>query len=161
MTTIYLLLGLSIIASGLFTGLLVAVVALLQQTLKPLSASEFTVVMRHFLPIARKAPVNYALVLTPMLAPPIVLVLAWNQAAVSPWFSFTLVGWLAFMAGPFLTSRFGAEPLYDVILSWPVQSPPADWQVFRERYFRLNLIRLIGSSLAFLFFLAALSWPLP
>lgn len=159
MTTIYLLLGLSIIASGLFTGLLTAVVALLQQTLKPLSASEFTTVMRHFLPIARKAPVNYALVLTPMLVPPVVLVLAWDQMA-NPLFGLTLVGWLAFLFGPFLTSRFGAEPLYDIILSWPVQSPPADWQIFRERYFRLNLIRLIGSSLAFLLFLGALSWPL-
>lgn len=159
MTTLYILLGLSVIAAGLFTGLLVAVVALLQQTLKPLSASEFTTVMRHFLPIARKAPVNYALVLTPMLAPPVALALAWEQIT-SPLFSLTLAGWLAFLLGPFFTSRFGAEPLYDVILAWSVQSPPADWRVFRERYFRLNLIRLIGSSLAFLFFLLAFSSPL-
>jgi hypothetical protein len=159
MMMLYILLGLSVIAAGLFTGLLVAVVALLQQTLKPLSASEFTVVMRHFLPLARKSPVNYALVLTPMLAPLIVLVLTWNQAA-SSLFSLTLAGWLAFLFGPFLTSLLGAEPLYDVILGWPAQAPPADWRVFRERYFRFNLIRLIGSSLAFLFFLLALSSPL-
>jgi hypothetical protein len=156
MTTIHILLGLSIIASGLFTGLLVAVVALLQPTLKPLSASEFTVVMRHFLPVARKAPVNYALVLTPMLAPAIVLGLTWDQMA-TPLFSLILIGWLAFMAGPFLTSRFAAEPLYDVILGWTVQSPPPDWQVTRDRYFRLNLVRLIGSGLAFLLFLLALN----
>jgi hypothetical protein len=135
---------------------LVAVVALLQQTLKPLSASEFATVMRHFLPVARKAPANYALVLTPLLLPPVALALAWDQVA-SPWFSLTLVGWLSFVFGPFLTSRFGAEPLYDVILGWPAQAPPADWQTIRERYFRLNLVRLIGSGSAFLLFLLAIN----
>jgi hypothetical protein len=156
MTILYILLALSVIASGLFTGLLVAVVALLQQTLKPLSASEFATVMRHFLPVARKAPANYALVLTPILLPPVVLALAWSQAA-SPLFILTLVGWLAFLFGPFLTSMLGAEPLYDVILGWPAQSPPVDWQTVRDRYFRLNLVRLIGSGSAFLLFLLALN----
>lgn len=156
MTTIYILLGLSVITSGLFTGLLVAVAVLLQQTLKPLSASEFTLVMRHFLPIARRAAVNYVLVLTPMVVPPIILGLIWGQLA-TLLFSFTLAGWLAFILGPFLFSRFAAEPLYDVILGWPVQSPPAHWQLTRARYFRLNLVRLTGSALAFLFFLLAFS----
>jgi hypothetical protein len=105
---------------------------------------------------ASEAPANYALVLTPLLLPPVALALAWDRAA-SPWFSLTLVGWLAFVFGPFLISRFGAEPLYDVILGWPVQSPPTDWQTTRERYFRLNLIRLIGSGSAFLLFLLALN----
>lgn len=39
MTNLYILPGLNVIASGLFTGLLIAVVALFQQALKPLSAS--------------------------------------------------------------------------------------------------------------------------
>jgi hypothetical protein len=74
-------------------------------------------------------------------------------------FWLTLAGWLAFFAGPILGSRFVAEPLYDVMLSWDAHHSPADWLATRARYYRINAIRTTGSLAALVLFVAALAQP--
>jgi hypothetical protein len=158
MNSAAIFLGLGVVTSGLFSGLLVAVLALLQQILKGLSGREFTVVMQRFLPLARRAPVNYTLVLTSVVAPLTALLLGIGPIG-SPRFVLTLAGMLVFLLNPLLTSTFAAEPLYNVILGWHPATPPADWERSRERYFRVNWLRLSGSLLSFLLLLAALALP--
>jgi hypothetical protein len=68
---------------------------------------------------------------------------------------------LAFLAGPILTSRFAAEPLYDVMLGWDADDPPPDWQAARARYYRINVVRASCSLAAFALLIAALASPLP
>ncbi len=153
-----IVLALGVIASGLFSGLLVAVLALLQQSLKTMSALEFTVVMQRFLPLARKAPINYLLVLTPVLAPAAALVLGIGPVG-SPRFLLTLAGMLVFMVSTMLISTFAVEPLYNVILSWNVHAPPLTWQAARDRYFSFNWLRLSGALCGFILLLAALVQP--
>lgn len=151
-------LALGVLASGLFSGILVAVLFLLQKVLEGLDAREFTRVMQGFLPMARKAPINLVLTLVGVLAPAVALLLGREEAGSFPWV-LTLLGALIFLAGPFLISRYAAEPLYDVILGWKAQSPPADWRAVRERYFRINRLRTASSWLAFLLLVVALTLP--
>jgi hypothetical protein len=49
-----------------------------------------------------------------------------------------------------------AEPIYDVFLGWQTDAPPIDWRRFRDRYFRLNVARGLGSALAFVCSVVAL-----
>lgn len=153
-----IVLTLGVIASGLFTGLLVAVLALLQQILKDLSGSEFALVMQRFLPLARRTPVNYILVLTSVFAPLTALLLGIGPVG-SARFVLTMAGMLIFLVSPLLTSTFFAEPLYNVILSWRPTEPPVNWQNTRARYFRINWLRLGGALLSFLILLCALALP--
>ncbi|MEV0379944.1 hypothetical protein [Nonomuraea sp. NPDC050643] len=59
------------------------------------------------------------------------------------------------MAGPLLTSRFLAEPNYDVILSWNPDAMPDDWQAAQRLWTRLNWIRAALTWLAFAPFVLA------
>ena len=152
------LLALGVVASGLFSGLLVAVLALLQQTLKGLSGPEFTLVMQRFLPLARRTPVSYILILTPVLASLAALLLGIGPIG-SPRFVLTLAGTLVFLVSPLVCSTFAAEPLYNVILGWRPEAPPADRQDSRDRYFHVNWMRLGCALLSFLALLTALALP--
>jgi hypothetical protein len=112
-------------------------------------------VMQRFLGIARTHPLHYALVITSVLAPAALLVLRGSPG--DPAFLLILAGLAAFVAGPVLVSRFSVEPIYDVFLGWKVESPPEEWHRARDRYFRLNVVRGLGSGAAFVLFLAGLA----
>jgi uncharacterized membrane protein len=155
MSTTATILVVAALSTGLFTGLLMTILAFFQRALKDLSASEFTVVMQAFLAVVRTHPLNYGLVAASVLAPVAALV-ALRGSAGEPAFVFVLAGLLAFVAGPVLVSRFFAEPIYDVFLSWKAESPPEDWRGARDRYFRINAVRGLGSGAAFVLFLVGL-----
>ena len=160
MTLTHVLLGLIVLSTGLFSGLLMTVKFFFERALKDLSGPEFALVMRRFLKITRTHPLNYAMVLTSGFAPIAVLVmLRQNPGEAS--FVLTAIGLLAFWCGSMLPSTFVAQPLYGVFLEWEIDAPPPDWQAARDRYFRLNVVRGLGSALAFvLFVIAAMLVPL-
>ena len=160
MTAARIILALVVVSTGLFTGLVLYIVGLFQPLLTKLSGGEFTVVMDRFLPAARKNFFNYLFTLTSLLAPVAALILL-REHTDTAMFWLTLAGWLAFLAGPILGSRFVAEPLYDVMLSWDAHQPPADWLATRARYYRINAIRTTGSLAALVLFVAALGQPTP
>jgi uncharacterized membrane protein len=156
----HVLLGVAVISTGLFTGLLMTVLFFFERALRDLSGTEFTVVMQRFLKITRTHPLNYAMVLTSGFVPIAVLVMLRENPG-SPSFVLTLLGLLAFWCGPVLTSRFVAEPVYGVFMSWEADAPPQDWREARERYFRANVVRGLGSAVAFVcFVIAAITVPL-
>ena len=131
-----------------------------ERALRDLSGTEFTVVMQRFLKITRTHPLNYGMVLISGFVPIAVLVMLRENPG-SPSFLLTLLGLLAFWCGPVLTSRFVAEPVYGVFMSWEADAPPQDWREARERYFRANVFRGLGSAVAFVcFVVAAITVPL-
>jgi hypothetical protein len=155
----HVLLGVAVISTGLFTGLLMTVL-FFERALRDLSGTEFTVVMQRFLKITRTHPLNYGMVLTSGFVPIAVLVILRENPGSST-FLLTLLGLLAFWCGPVLTSRFVAEPVYGVFMSWEADAPPQDWREARERYFRANVFRGLGSAVAFVcFVVAAITVPL-
>ncbi len=160
MTSIQVLLGIAVVSTGLFTGLLMTVVFFFERALRDLSGPEFATVMQRFLKITRTHPLNYAMVLISGLTPVAVLVMM-HESPGSPSFVLTTIGLLAFWCGSMLPSTFIAQPLYGVFLGWEADAPPPDWQAARDRYFRLNVIRGLGSALAFvLFVIGAMTAPL-
>jgi hypothetical protein len=160
MTLFEVLLTISVFSTGLFTGLLMSVVFFFQKALRGLSSSEFALVMQRFLGITRTHPLNYAMVLTSGFVP-IAALIVLRENPGSAAFLLTLLGLLAFWCGPILTSRFFAQPIYGVFLSWEIDAPPEDWLRAREGYFRINVIRGLGSVTAFICFVVALSLPTP
>ena len=160
MTPTHVLLGLVVVSTGLFSGLLMTVKFFFERALKDLSGPEFALVMQRFLKITRTHPLNYAMVLTSGFAPIAVLVMLRENPG-GPSFVLTAFGLLAFWCGSMLSSTFIAQPLYGVFLGWEIDAPPPDWQAARDRYFRLNVVRGLGSALAFvLFVIAAMTAPL-
>src|ERR671917_1256461 len=105
MTSIQVLLGIAIVSTGLFTGLLMTVLFFFERALRDLSGMEFAVVMQRFLKITRTYPLNYAMVLTSGFLP-IALLVMLRENPGSPTFVLTMLGLLAFWCGPVLTSRF-------------------------------------------------------
>lgn len=150
---------LTIVAAGLWSGLLLTITTILH----PMFASEGVDGMRHdlgrFLPIARRSPTNYVLVLALMVAPIVTLFALWDSALDAP-FVLTAIGACLTLTGAFGVSRFAAEPNYDVILDDATPSSPERWATARHRYFLLNWVRagLTWTALACFVAAAFLSW---
>jgi hypothetical protein len=160
MATAHAILAVAAVSMGPVKGLLMAILALFQRTLKDLTAPEFALVMRRFLRVARTHPLNHGLVRTSLLAPIIALALLRGSAG-GPESVFVLAGLLAFVAGSVSVWQFFAPSLYNVYLGWEVESPPVRWQRAYDRYFRLNVIRGRGPGVAFVLFWPACPWPNP
>jgi hypothetical protein len=159
-TSVHVLVGITIVSTGLFTGLLMTVLFFFERALRDLSGSEFALVMQSFLKITRTHPLNYAMVLISGLAPAAVLVMLRENPG-SPAFVLTAAGLLAFWCGSILPSTFIAQPLYEVFMGWEIDAPPQDWREARDRYFRVNVLRGLGSAVAFVcFVIAAMIVPL-
>ena len=154
MTPVRVVLIVAAISTGLFTGLLMTILAFFQRVLKDLTAPEFTLVIQRFLGVVRTHPLHYGLVITSVLAPVVALLLLRGSAG-SPAFLLILAGLVSFFA--VLASRYFVEPVYDIFLSWEVEAPPGNWRAARDRYFGLNVIRGIGSGAAFVLLLISLS----
>jgi uncharacterized membrane protein len=154
------LMALTVISTGLFTGLLMTVVFFFEKALRELSGSQFALVMQRFLAIARTHPLNYATTLISGFVPIATLIVLLQHPG-SDAFLFTLVGLLAFWGGIILTSRYVVEPLYDVFVGWDADAPPEDWRRARDKYFRMNVTRGLCSATAFICFVVALGLPTP
>jgi hypothetical protein len=147
-------LGLSVVATALWSGLLLTLTTILHPMFAPRDAAGFVEDMRRFLPIARRSPTNYVLVVVLVCSPVVALVGLRGEAGGVP-FVLTAIGLAAVVAGPLLMSRLLAEPNYAVILGWDPAAVPEDWQVARGRYFRLNWVRGALTWLALTLFVIA------
>src|ERR687893_25685 len=101
MTTVHVILIVAVVTTGLFTGLLMTILAFFQKALKDLTAYEFTLVMQRFLQAMRTHPLHYGLVITSLLAPLAALVLLGGGVGRLT-FVLILVGLISFAAGPVL-----------------------------------------------------------
>ena len=131
---------LTIVIAGLWSGLLLTVTTILH----PMFASEDDVGFRHdlgrFLPIARRSPTNYVLVIGLVVAPAIALAAMRDEVSGAP-FVLTAIGLVFTFIGAMVISRFAAEPNYDVILSDETPAGSQRWTTARRRYFTLNWVR--------------------
>jgi hypothetical protein len=148
-------LALSVAAAGLWSGLLLTITTILHPMFAAGDGRSFSLDMRRFLPIARKAVVNYVLVVLLVLAP-VAALIGLREAPGSAPFLLTAVGLASTIAGPLLMSRWLAEPNYAVILGWDPDAVPEDWRQARSRYFAFNWLRGTLTWLAFALFAAAL-----
>ncbi|MHC1561407.1 hypothetical protein ACR9E3_20790 [Actinomycetospora sp. C-140] len=141
----------AVVATALWSGLLLMLTTVLHPVYSGMDGPGFADGMGRFLPVARRSPTNYVLVAAMVLAPVVALV----ALPVGTLFVLTALGLVLIVAEPLLTSRFGAEPTYEVILAWDPAAPPPDWRDARARWRRLNWIRAAATWAALALFLVA------
>jgi hypothetical protein len=144
----------SIVFSGLWSGLLAMLTMVMHPMMAQMDGAGFARFLGAFLPVARKAPINYAAVFGMLIAPVVALLTIDDSGSAA--FLLTAVGLALIIAGPLLVSNRLAEPNYDVILAWQPDRLPAGWEAIRRRYYALNWIRAAATWVAFGLFLAAL-----
>jgi hypothetical protein len=150
---------LTIVAAGLWSGLLLTITTILH----PMFAARDNPGMREdlgrFLPIARRSPTNYVLVVALMVTPVVALFALWDSSIDGP-FVLTAIGAVLTYIGAFGISRFAAEPNYDVLLTNTPDTSPNRWTQARHRYFVLNWARagLMWSALGCFAVAALVEW---
>jgi hypothetical protein len=149
-----LLLCLCVALAGLWSGLLLTITTILHPMFSHQDLAGFRNDLGRFLPVARRSPTNYLLVIGLMVVPAIALVSLADDRGSAP-FVLTAIGFALILIGAFGMSRFLAEPNYDVILHWDATQPSAEMQSARRRYFALNWARGALTWAAFGCFLAA------
>lgn len=136
----------SSVALGLFAGLMMTLVIVMQRMWGRMPVRDYIVAMQSFLPAAKGHPVITVLTLLPFLAPIIALIqLADDPATVR--FGIILVGTVLAVGPLVVTLRFNF-PIYDTIMSWQPDTVPDDWQQVRQRFFWLNVARLTLALIA-------------
>lgn len=141
-------LSLTIVFTALWSGLLLTVTTILH----PMFASQDATGLRHdlgrFLPIARRSPTNYILVVGLIVTPVMAIASLW-EARYDSTFLLVSLGFILTFVGAFVLSRFAAEPNYDVVLDGSLPSESARWGNARQKYFVLNWARgvLVWSAL--------------
>lgn len=144
----------SVVFTGLFSGLYAMLNLIFHKVMGAMDGPEFARFVGRFLPVARKAPFNYIVVIGMVVAPAVALI-ATDDAGSTP-FVLTAIGLALTLGGNAAVSNRIAEPNYDRMLSWDPDHLPEDWQAVRRFYFKLNWIRAISTWSAFGLFLTAL-----
>jgi hypothetical protein len=144
----------SVVFTGLFSGLYGMLNTIFHKVMGAMDGPEFARFLGAFLPMARRAPFNYIVVIGMIVAPAIALI-ATNDAGSTP-FVLTAIGLALTLGGNAVVSNRIAEPNYDRMLAWDPDQMPADWEAVRGYYFKLNWIRAASTWTAFGLFLAAL-----
>lgn len=147
-------LGLAVLFAALWSGLLLTITTILHPVYAARDGRGFAGDLHRFLPVARRSPTNYVLVVGLIVAPAVALAALWGEKGGAP-FAFTAIGIAFVLAGPLFASRLLAEPNYEVIMGWDPDSLPANWKLVRRRYFALNWLRGVLTWAALGFFVAA------
>ena len=147
----------SVFFSGLASGLLGMLTTIMRPMLDAMDGREFRNFMGAFLRFAEASSgrvFNLAWSLGMGIGPIVALVLLWDSSSTS--FVLTAIGLGIVIIGVYVVANVWKEPQYKVILGWDPESPPADWEAGRRRYFRINWIQLATTWAAFVLFLVAL-----
>ncbi|HEY6638622.1 MAG TPA: hypothetical protein VIZ61_13140 [Solirubrobacterales bacterium] len=144
----------SVVFTGLFSGLYAMLNLILHKVMGGMDGPEFARFLRSFLPVARKSPFNYVVVIGMVVAPAVALI-AMDDAG-STAFVLTAIGLVFTLGGNAVVSNRIAEPNYDRMLAWDPDHMPGSWEAVRRYYFKLNWIRAFSTWTAFGLFIAAL-----
>jgi hypothetical protein len=144
----------SVVFTGLFSGLYGMLIFIFHRVMSAMEGPDFAQFLGRFLPVARRAPFNYIVVIGMVVAPAVGLIA--TDDAGSTAFVLTAIGLALTLGGNAVVSNRIAEPNYDRMLAWDPDRMPEDWQTVRRLYFKLNWIRAASTWTAFGLFLAAL-----
>ena len=160
MTAEELVLAATAFLSGLASGLLGMLSAIMRPMLAAMSGRDFRTFMEAFLRYADHGlgkAFNYAWSLGMFIGPIVALVLLWDDRG-STSFVLTAIGLGIVLVGVIIVSNVWKTPTYNLILSWDPEALPADWEAGRRRYFAINWIQLAVTWSAFALFLLALGF---
>jgi hypothetical protein len=147
----------TVFLSGLATGLLGMLSAIMRPMLAAMDGRDFRNFMEAFLRYAGHSwgkVYNFAWSMGMVFGPIVALVLLWDDRG-SDSFLLTAIGLGISLVGIWIVSNAWKTPTYNRILAWDPGAMPADWEAGRRRYFTINWIQLAVTWTAFGLFLAA------
>jgi uncharacterized membrane protein len=139
------IISLSVVAAGLFAGLMMTLIIVMDRMWRTLEAAEFAVEFPRFLAAAKGHPIIAGTTFLSFLGPAsggIALLSVEPVVGV-----ICLIAALVFFVGAFLVTILFNFPLYETAQAWTAGAP-ADMTV-RSRFLRLNLVRFGSSASAF------------
>ena len=151
-------LGVTAFLSGLASGLLGMLSAIMRPMLAAMDGRDFRNFMEAFLRYAGHSwgkVFNFAWSIGMTIGPVVALVLLWDDPG-STSFVLTAIGLGIVIVGVLIVSNVWKTPTYKLILAWDPEAMPADWEAGRRRYFTINWIQLAVTWSAFALFLLAL-----
>jgi uncharacterized membrane protein len=149
-------LALGIVCVGLFSGLMFALVVLLQPKWNLESAAEYITDIQPFLKVS-KGNRFVTLTLFMGLFAPIPAFLSVNGAENSIVGTLILIGLIVFGIGALGVTVALNLPTYAALMRLDVQAISPTWTALRRRFYHLNLIRFLMSVTAFALLVAALA----
>ena len=148
----------TVFLSGLASGLLGMLSAIMRPMLAAMDGRDFRNFMEAFLRFAGHSwgrVFNFAWSIGMTIGPIVALVLLWDDPG-STSFVLTAIGLGIVIVGVLIVSNVWKTPTYNVILAWDPEAMPADWEAGRRRYFTINWIQLAVTWSACALFLVAL-----
>ncbi|NDJ52455.1 MAG: DUF1772 domain-containing protein [Chloroflexi bacterium] len=150
-----ILIGLSVFAVGLFCGLMFTLVFIMQMKWNRQTGSEYMTDIQPFLEVAKGHWVIQIVMFTVILAPiGAAIALDGTASAITP--ALIWAGTIIFMIGVFGVTIALNFPVYDAMMSMSAEQPSDEWPQLRQRFFALNLSRMIASGISFLAFITVL-----
>ncbi|HET8873697.1 MAG TPA: hypothetical protein VFM83_08425 [Gaiellaceae bacterium] len=150
----------TVFLSGLASGLLGMLSAIMRPMLAAMDGRDFRNFMEAFLRYAGHSwgkVFNFAWSIGMTIGPIVALVLLWDDAG-SASFVLTAIGLGIVFVGVIIVSNVWKTPTYNLILAWDPEAMLADWEAGRRRYFTINWIQLGVAWSAFALFLVALGY---
>jgi hypothetical protein len=151
-------LAITVFLSGLASGLLGMLSAIMRPMLATMDGRDFRNFMEAFLRFAGKSwgrVYNFAWSLGMTFGPAVTLAFLWEDRG-STSFVLTAIGLGIVVVGVLIVSNVWKTPTYNMILAWDPEAVPTDWEAGRRRYFTINWIQLAVTWTAFALFIAAL-----
>lgn len=140
---------LSVVSTGLFAGLMMTLVFLLQRQWNDQDRATYATSFRQFLLAAKGHPLVTLLTFASFIAPSILAVLAF-RAGLRDVGTLDAIAAGTFFLGCFLVTTLLNLPIYDRVIAWQDESDAGEWQAVRTRFFVLNLIRFTCALASFL-----------
>lgn len=149
MTVSNLFHALTIITTGLFSGLMMTLVFILQKQWLSMNRSQYYSNFQGFLKVAKGNALLTVLTLFSFLVPLLfgILAMVENKRALGS--SLILAGML-FLTGCFIVTMKLNFPIYNKVVSWRSENDATDWEDTRRRFYILNIIRFSSSTLSFI-----------
>lgn len=138
----------STLCVGLFSGLMMTLVVLMQQQWAKLRREEYVPYFKGFLTIAKGNPIISLITLGSFIIPVAMGVVALMRNAILPGILLLSAG-LVFFLGCFLVTMKLNFPIYNKVIGWTESDDAADWEDVRARFFTLNLIRMSSAITSF------------
>lgn len=143
-----LLNGLLIITTGLFTGLMMTLVFIMQKYWNQMEKENYVSSFKAFLIIAKGNPLITVLTLYSFVYPIIYGIIYIQENGLIP-----LTAGLIFFFGCFIVTMKLNFPIYNKVIEWNNSKDATDYEKVRKKFFFLNIVRLISSSATFVLLL--------
>jgi uncharacterized membrane protein len=142
--------GVTVVSTGLFSGLMMTLVFLLQRQWMQQQKDEYALCFKQFILVANLYPLLTLIMFVSFIAP---VYLALQVGGGTKAVIYGAAG-AVFFVGCFVVTVFLNLPLYRRVIAWKSSADYADWKVVRAKFFMLNVIRF-GSALVSLVLLLA------